>query len=501
MSSLYLNKMLLIPIDDRPVSYSLPSQIAGINNNAKVILPPRSICGGLTKPADSEKIFNFMNEALNDGEINSVVISLDTLIYGGLVQSRRTTESFEEIKQKIEKLKKLLSKYKEQNKISVYAFSSIMRISNNNINEEEKEYWSRYGEMIFKYSFLTHKSKIKNLDLNEEKALSDAKKQIPTEILLDYESSRKRNFEINLEYLGFLENGLIDYLIYSQDDTAEFGFNVEEAELLKTKIIKKNLSEKSEVQTGADEIPCCLLLRSFLKSLNENVRIYPIFSDEHGKNIISRYENRTILESSIGQIKMCGAQVAENAEEADMLLIVHTPLTAQNDHAMNLHDRPVNVEGAKRIAKMLNTISKPYIIADVAYANGADAYFVREAVLPNLDSGFFYSYAGWNTTGNTIGSALAIGVMRYIREKEANFNEKEYKKVLFIRLLDDWAYQSQVRQKIRNLTQRADVNLLNELLEPYIKDLTEKLNADTAEINLSYPWGRTFEVEIDVKQF
>ena len=27
----------------------------------------------------------------------------------------------------------------------IYAFSSIMRISNNNYNEEEKEYWKDYG--------------------------------------------------------------------------------------------------------------------------------------------------------------------------------------------------------------------------------------------------------------------------------------------------------------------------------------------------------------------
>jgi len=493
-----LFEILLIPIDDRPVSYSLPCQIAGINNNAKIILPPRSICGGLSKPADTKEIFNFTDKALSEIKINTVVISLDTLIYGGLVQSRRTTESFEEIKQKIEKLKVLLSRYKKQNQITVYAFSSIMRISNNNINEEEKEYWSQYGELIFQYCFLSHKSKIKKLDSNEEKALCDAKSQIPTDILEDYESSRKRNFEVNQQYLSFLKDGLIDYLIYSQDDTAEFGFNVEEAELLKEQISENNLTAKAEVQTGADEIPCCLLIRSFLKNFDEKLLVYPVFSDEQGKNIISRYENRTILESAIGQIKMCGAEAAANTEEADMLLIVHTPTAAQNDHAMNLHKNPVNIEGTKKVSELLKTIDKPYIIADTAYANGSDDNFVREAVLPNLGSTQFYSYAGWNTTGNTLGSSLAIGIMRYICERAGSFNEKEYKKVVFIRLLDDWAYQSQVRQKIRNLTNEADMKLLKELLEPYIRDLSQRLNINADTISLSYPWGRTFEVEITV---
>jgi hypothetical protein len=484
-----LYKILLIPIDDRPVSYSLPAKIASINDNVRVYLPPRNICGGLEERADSEELFAYIDKTMSENEIDSVVISLDTLIYGGLVQSRRTTESFEEIKLRIEKLRELLARHKKENQISVYAFSSVMRISNNNINEEEKQYWQDYGELIFRYSYLAHK---------KDNNASLVKKQIPPEILQDYESSRQRNFEINKEYLDFLKNGLIDYLIYSQDDTAEFGFNVEEAEILKEKIIENNLAKKAEVQTGADEIPCSLLVKSYLNNCGCAVKIYPVFSDENGKNIISRYENRTIYESAIGQIKMSGAKVAADTEEADMVLIVHTPKGAQNDHAMNLHREEINIDGTKKISELLKTINKPYIIADVAYANGADANFVREAVLPNLDSEYMYSYAGWNTSGNTLGSSLAIGIMHFISKKNRGGGKKEFKKILFIRLLDDWAYQSEVRQKIRNLTNKADINLLKEFLKPYILDLAKKLRVDENKINLSFPWDRTFEVEIEL---
>ena len=51
-------------------------------------------------------------------------------------------------------LKNILQKKHAQ----VYAFSSIMRISNNNVNEEEKEYWNLYGKKIFKYSYDYHKN-------------------------------------------------------------------------------------------------------------------------------------------------------------------------------------------------------------------------------------------------------------------------------------------------------------------------------------------------------
>ena len=51
------------------------------------------------------------------------------------------------------------------NKGKIYAFSSIMRISNNNVNEEEKEYWSDYGTKIFEYSYNFHKECIDETDV------------------------------------------------------------------------------------------------------------------------------------------------------------------------------------------------------------------------------------------------------------------------------------------------------------------------------------------------
>ena len=51
-------------------------------------------------------------------------------------------------------------------------------------------------------------------------------------ILKDYLKTRKRNFEINKIYLDWQKEGFFDTLIFSKDDCAEFGFNVEEAKTL-----------------------------------------------------------------------------------------------------------------------------------------------------------------------------------------------------------------------------------------------------------------------------
>ena len=118
-----------IPIDNRPVCYTLPEQIAAVDGNINFFMPEREWLGDLTKYAKVEKLFEWL-KALP--EVDAIILPLDTVAYGGLISSRRCPQSLEVIKERVERLKEILHEKKAQ----VYAFSSIMRISNNNVNEE-----------------------------------------------------------------------------------------------------------------------------------------------------------------------------------------------------------------------------------------------------------------------------------------------------------------------------------------------------------------------------
>ncbi len=100
-----------------------------MDENIELLLPPREYLGDLTKTAQIDKILDWMKSLSN---CDVMILSLDTLAYGGLIPSRRGNETLDEIKSRIERLKPFLEGKK------VYAFSSIMRISNNNYNEEER---------------------------------------------------------------------------------------------------------------------------------------------------------------------------------------------------------------------------------------------------------------------------------------------------------------------------------------------------------------------------
>ena len=439
-------KICFIPIDNRPVCYNLAKDICAIDDDIELFIPPREYLGSLTKYADTEAIFNWLKNLPNT---DVMIISLDTLSYGGLIPSRRISDSFSEIKERIEKLKPFLQGKR------VYAFSSIMRISNNNYNEEEKEYWKDYGKKIFQYSYESSK--------NGKKIQTD----IPNDILEDYLETRKRNFEINKLYLEWQREGLFDTLIFSKDDCAEFGFNVQEAKELE--------SLGGKTKTGADEIPLTLLSRA----IEKNIKIYPKFIEPEYKDKISNYEDISIEKSVFGQLELGGFRIVNSEESADIVLLVNNFIEKQGELVMGWKTQPFN--------KTLLLPEKPFAIADVRFANGADNNFIEKVFSQKVPD---YGYAGWNTSANTLGSLIAGIKVKWNAKK---YNDEAFKKIQIVRYLDDWAYQANVRSKIQKTCD------IKDLMKPYEATVFDVLNCKKYAIEYSYPWNRKFEIEICIK--
>ena len=122
-----MKKIAIVPIDNRPICYNLISDICAQDENIELHFPKREDLGGLITTANIENIFTWLENLPN---VDFIILSLDTLAYGGLVNSRRCPEDFDEILSRVKRLEKIIS---NQN-AKIYAFSSIMRISNNSIN-------------------------------------------------------------------------------------------------------------------------------------------------------------------------------------------------------------------------------------------------------------------------------------------------------------------------------------------------------------------------------
>ncbi len=451
----------VVPIDNRPVCYDLIKQTALSDKNINLSLPPEDLLGGLTKNSDINGIINWI-ESLENTDF--LIASLDTIAYGGLIPSRRSTDSFDIVKSRIDKFVQII---KEKN-IKVFASSSIMRISNNNVNEEEKEYWSLYGEKIFKYSYKYHKTGNKTSN------------DIPSWILNDYLNTRNRNFNLNKYYIELKKQGVFDTLVFSKDDCAEFGLNVMEAEELKK--LSFNI-DNVFIKTGADEIPLVLFSRAV--NSDKKIKIAPVYMNPDSINKISKYEDISVKEAVETQIELAGAFVSD-VNNADLILLVNNFKNEQGELVMNKYE-PL-FEGD------LILPDKSYFIADILNANGADNNFVNK-LFEIGDWKNFLGYAAWNTTGNTLGSAISCA-MTYFKAK--NPNKNEFIKLQIIRFLDDWAYQANIRSKIREKRENLSSDILKSNIKPFETVILKKLKSKNINPVYSFPWNRFFEIEINL---
>ena len=156
-------KILYIPLDERPCNYKYPKQIAENNRNIELIMPPHNILNKKKQAANISELWHFINNKIE--LYNYAILSLDMLIYGGLLPSRLHQEEIKVLLQRLNKIKKL----KQLNpKLKIYAFNLIMRVPAYNSCEEEPDYYEEYGETIFKISWLEDKINKGDADLEDK---------------------------------------------------------------------------------------------------------------------------------------------------------------------------------------------------------------------------------------------------------------------------------------------------------------------------------------------
>ena len=500
-----MRKLALIPVDARPVTYDLPKDLAQLAD-WEVITPPKSELGFLKEAANFSALFQWIEDISES--VDGFVISIDMLLYGGLVPSRINNESESIIRQRLDWLVKIKQLYPT---VQLMAFSSTMRISNNYVNQEEKDYWNVYGKELWAYSYHYHLFQKYQLNADRD-IMNDLTSKIPDHILADYITSRERNFKVNLTLIDYVEKGIIDLLIFPQDDTSEYGLNIMEQEQLKEKIFQKGLYEKIFIYPGADEVASVLTSRMIYELEKEAFpTFYPIYSGMKGALSIAMYEDRPLFESVKGQIYAFGSHTVEHPEEADIVIGVNVPGRKQGDLALQVNLNEVDTND-RNIGEWIRKLryyfmrDKLVAIADVAYANGAD-----RTMIPQLLSVFsieeLSGFAAWNTAGNTIGTTIAQAALVYLAAKQGRVTSQVKDKQILIRLLDDYIYQTIVRQEVRKTVDEEQVQ--NDVRLEKVRELfKESSTTFIGQTNMKYevdsiylPWDRSFEIGIEVKSY
>ena len=320
--------MVLLPMDDRPVNYDYPKYLARLAGYA-LHLPGREWLGNPWRASQHLQLVEWLTQEADSADV--LIIALDTLGYGGLIPSRTSREALELILERLAVLKNIKA---SRPQLPILASSVVLRISRANSSEEEKDYWATYGSAMFRLSYLEHKISLGEASSQEQAEKSDLFRRIPGSVYDDYLAGRQRNHQVNLRMIDWLEQGIFDFLLLPQDDTAEYGWNIAEARTLQATLRRKKLTDRGITYPGADEIGILLLASAACNQAKFNPSIFARYSSIHSGSITTSYEDRPVHELIKAHLTPLGGTIAASPAQADLQLFVNAPAHAQGDASL-----------------------------------------------------------------------------------------------------------------------------------------------------------------------
>lgn len=490
--------IIYIPMDNRPVclDYTVASMRAA---GWDVRTPPAAYIANEKNMGEPEQLFSWLEA--NARESVAIVASSDALLYGGLVASRTHELPFATLEERAERLVNLKQKFGDK---KIYIFTTIMRSPKMSAAPVEPAYYKEWGPQLFRMGALEDKLELKSIKRKEMRELADLRAQIPLDIQTDLYTRRANNIRATELLLHGVESGDFDYLLIGRDDTAAYSQAHREARSMDI-LVSELPKERIRFFAGADQLGLVLLARAASRLQYELPLVNVTYAPGVGGKTVPSYEDDTVAESAKQHILAAGAFPVRLRKNTDLVLALNTPqngVTLEASSAANNGKlQPETKAFLHKLERLAKNTQLPIALADVKYGNGADNALVKGL----FEEGMAYrlaAYGGWNTAGNSLGFALAQGLL------SKDYSAEEKKMLLEQRYLDDWAYQANVRMKTYteliwphywpnsglNAEQQREAE---GFIAREIKEITEPYMGNTAEKYVfTLPWKRMFEVRV-----
>lgn len=489
-------KIVFVPLDDRPCNKLFPQYLFGDGDIAFTVFQE---LGEKKKPAEYERLKEFLLRECRDAF--GLVLSMDMLLYGGLLPSRLHHLDRETLRERAE----LLHGLRQENPgLLIYGFQTIMRCPTYSSSVEEPDYYGICGHEIYKSGELSHKQLL-GLPLDED--LEEVHRRILPGALEDYLARRECNVAMDEEILSYVEDGTLDWLVFPQDDCSPYGYAALDQQRVLGKVRQQGLEDRVAVYPGADEVGMTLVSRMLNALHGKCPRVYVKYAADSARKLIPLYEGSPLAGTIRKHLESAGCQETDSPGEAQMVLGMSAAgvmeEAAWQPSAKAEYYEGRDLEEFTDFLLEMKRAGKIVTLADNAYANGGDLALVRmlneKDMLMELDG-----YAGWNTSSNTLGTAIAEGVAAYYQGKTSahrNFMAERY--------LEDAGYCAVVRQRVSkaasdkglesfylNEKQGAFSRLAEAELESFAADCLSSVADRLRILHLSMPWERAFEVEL-----
>ncbi len=468
--------ILLLPLDSRPVCTSLPQKLgklAGFN----VILPPKELLDNYQKPADREKLYQWLRSS---GK-KPAVISADLLLHGGLLQGRQYKDGAS-WQQRL--LKELSAPAAGERQV----FSVVPRLLVS--DELLPDRW--YSFHLMSYSRLFDMAEISS-DPYITMEMLDMKSRIAPEVLNKYVSLYRQSEAFNRSLINLAGPDLQVFI--GQDDSMPLGIPHRSFERLHSLIQSSGKSPYAQMTYGADEIAAVLLARRFLQQQGWQPKIFIIYADPASEFRYMPYMGASTGQTLRNKLQLLGAAEAADEKSADIVLYVNCG--SENFHPAEAH--------ARRLQQLIGS-GKPTALIDLS-SNFTEEELLMPVLLDaDVPLNRLAAYSGWNTLSNSTGTALAQAVIfagrcRSLRQ----IREEKLRRSLLLglyaanlrftaeRLLDDYVYQKQLHASLSRdlLAQGITPTSLSPEEKTYAEELIQRYLSFRTEVLLHRNLGRT----------
>lgn len=489
LPSLMRQQIAVVPLDSRPVNTQY-LKILGNIANAEVLLPPEEYLDLYVKPAQTEKIMEWL---IKSSPMNKYIISANELFNGGLIASRDGKSYLNREKQE-QSFKSFL--FENQNKDI-----AVLYVLPRHLPSQFTRLWEYRQTLTFWAELQDKLAHARQAEARGEKTVFDkaklqdeislVEKNIPPDILQEYGNIYIYAEERVNYLLSLATEGLIDELVIGLDDTAPYGLNIKLYRQLMDNISAENSRKNVELLHGADDLSMLMLAKMVGNKERKPAFDITYLTAQDAERIFP-FEGIPLKEMVTERIKY-----------------LQGSMDPRGSIKLAIHGYPADkksAEGEWEKIKAMKMKENIVAMADIAYTNRADKKLVEYIGEANIYE-YVDCYAGWNTAGNSIGTVLAHSVL--LDDLQQRWGEKKknwYYHKLFqqLRILDDYIFQAELRSIFNKWAEEVKLSPHNfstrwQEANKKIKELLNEKSSNPKILNydMVFPWPRSFEIKVE----
>ena len=489
--------LAFVPLDDRPGSRQMPQMLGAIAGRT-VLEPPDGLLGNYLTFGRPDAVIAWLN-GTQARRASAFVVSDDMIAYGGLVASRVPGVTYADAYFRLREFEQLRQAHPQA---WIGGFGTVMRLAPTGVPAlgPAASFFAAYPV----WDYLQKYANLHDPPLPSEAAQAAKLRELIGEpVLQAYLDTRARDYGVDLLAIHLLQRNAMSALVLGQDDAGPVGLHVKEVRALEDAVQAASLGDRVAIEPGADELGMAMVAQALARGIGWTPRIAVRYSLPGGGSYNDPLEYAPIDVAIDSLIRLCGG-VRDDASP-QITLYVRVPFTDAAHDVQLSAAMTADADAGKSLAFADLTFLENRFDRQAAYAST----LLQSGLASKLDA-----YSSWNTNANTVGTALAEAVAAGVGRRAGTYNALAHKTFTFNRILDDYAFHDYVRPQLNaalNAQGIADHTYLLPLQAAPIAELNRALlwNHATqiagefapgyhiAALNITLPWNRTFETEID----